>query len=214
MRYYILPKTSGVALTEGSRLEVHLLTGDPYADYPILHGEEDVAEGLLDFINRFSEENSLGDAVFEDIVSEDAPVLQGTFLPDTYFYKLPADFHTPEGWIRVIPWKCNDITKPDTYEDEESEKQYEAYCLRKAYSALDKELSKPIESQDEDLINESVGLIEDITGEKIMPTEEEVEEVVKGVLSKILETPEAFEASRPDLMETVREMDNKLNKQG
>ena len=213
MRYYILPKTSGVALTEGTRLEVHLLTGDPYTDYPILHGEEDVAEGLLDFINRFSEENSLGDAVFEDIVSEGAPVFQGSFLPDTFFYKLSADFHTPEGWIRVIPWKCNDVTKPDTYEDEESEKQYEAYCLRKAYSALDKELSKPIESQDEDLINESVGLIEDITGEKIMPTEEEVEEVVKGVLSKILETPEAFEASRPDLMETVREMDKKLNKQ-
>lgn len=85
--------------------------------------------------------------------------------------------------------------------------------MRKAYSALDKELSKPIESQDEDLINESVGLIEDITGEKIMPTEEEVEEVVKGVLSKILETPEAFEASRPDLMETVREMKKKLNNQ-
>lgn len=97
MRYYILPKTSGVALTEGSRLEVHLLTGDSYADYPILHGEEDVAEGLLDFINRFSEENSLGDAVFEDIVSEDAPVFQGTFLSDTFFYKLSADFHTPEG---------------------------------------------------------------------------------------------------------------------
>ena len=213
MRYYILPKTSGVVITEGTRLEVHLLTGDPYADYPILHGEEDVAEGLLDFINRFSEENSLGDAVFEDIVSEDAPVFQGTFLPDTFYYKLPADFHTPEGWIRVIPWKCNDITKPDTYEDEESEKQYEAYCLRKAYRALDEEFAKPFEEQDQDLISEAFGLIEDVTGEKIAPTEEEVNKVVKGVLSMVLENADMFEASRPDLMEVVRRMYDKLNRQ-
>ena len=118
-----------------------------------------------------------------------------------------------KGWIRYIPSKCNDVTKPDTYEDEESERQYDEYLLCKAFRALDEEFAKPFEQQDQDLINEAFGLIEDVTGEKIAPTEEEVNKVVKGVLSMVLENADMFEASRPDLMKVVREMYDKLNRQ-
>ena len=213
MRYYILPPKAGVAITQGIYLEIHLLTGDSTQDYHLLHDAEDVVQGFFDFINDYSEENILGDAVFEDIVAEDSPIFDGSFLPDTIFYKLPADFQTPKGWIRYIPSKYNDVTKPDTYEDEESERQYDEYLLRKAFRALDEEFAKPFEQQDQDLINEAFGLIEDVTGEKIAPTEEEVNKVVKGVLSMVLENADMFEASRPDLMKVVREMYDKLNRQ-
>ena len=213
MRYYILPKNAGVAITQGTYLEVHLLNGDPDHDYHILHDAENVVQGFFNFIDDYSEENILGDAVFEDIVSEDAPVFEGSFLPDTFFYKLPADFQTPKGWFRYLPIKYNDVTKPDIFDDEESERQYDEYCLRKAFRALDEEFAKPFDEQDQDLIDEAFGLIEDVTGEKIAPTEEEVNKVVKGVLSMVLENAEMFEASRPDLMEVVREMNDKLNRQ-
>ena len=113
MRYYILPQYAGIAITQGTYLEVHLLSGNPADDYHILHDAENVAEGLLDFINRFSVDNTLGDAVFEDIVAEDAPIFNGTFLPDTIFYKLPSEFKTPKGWFRALPSEHNDVTKPD-----------------------------------------------------------------------------------------------------
>ncbi len=213
MRYYILPQNAGVAITQGTYLEVHLLNGDPDHDYPILHDAENVVQGFFNFIDDYSEENILGDAVFKDILSEDAPVFDGSFLSDIFFYKLPADFQPPNGWFRYIPLRCNDVTKPDTYEDEESEKQYDEYCLRKAFRALDQEFAKPFDQQDQDLIDEAFGLIEDVTGEKIAPTEEEVKEVVKGVLSMVLENADMFEASRPDLMKVVREMYDKLNRQ-
>ena len=97
MRYYILPKNAGVAITQGTYLEVHLLNGDPDHDYHILHDAENVVQGFFNFIDDYSEENILGDAVFEDIVSEDAPVFEGSFLPDTFSTSSPPISRLPKG---------------------------------------------------------------------------------------------------------------------
>lgn len=180
MKYYILPNASGVAITQGTYLEVHLFSSD---EDPLLCGADNRIAGIIDIINCYSEENILGDKVFDDNVSDHAPVFEGTFLPDTFFYKLPSGFQIPAGWFRWLPSKSNEITKPDTYPDTESDDHDDRVHLRMAKRVLDEETLKPLEEQDEELIEDCFSIIEEITGIKCHLSEEEIEQRVKGILN-------------------------------
>ena len=179
MKYYILPNASGVAITQGTYLEAHLFSGD---DDPLLRGAENRIAGIIDLINSYSEENILGDEVFDDNVSDLAPVFNGTFLPDTFFYKLPCGFQIPAGWFRWLPSKSNEITKPDIYPDAESDEHEDRVHLRIAKRVLDEEMRKPFEEQDEELIEDCFSMIGEITGLKCLLSEEEIEQRVQEIL--------------------------------
>ena len=181
MRYYILPGDSGVAITNGEYLELHNLADE--GDY-ILHGATDAHEGLVDFINSYSRDNTHGDVVFDDIVPENAPFFEGTPLPNTIFYRLAPYSLRPEGWMRILPTLSNPRTKVDTLTEEEISELEDQAILAEIDAILDREYEKPLEERDNDLIDECWKTYSEITGVKTEFSPEEIDERVKEIITR------------------------------
>ncbi len=181
MRYYILPGDSGVAITNGEYLELHILAEE--GDY-ILHGATDVHEGLVDFIDSFSQNNTHGDVVFDDIVPDDAPLFEGTPLPGIIFYRLTRYAPRPDGWVKVYPTLFNPQTKVDTLSEDDILKLENKAILAEIDSILGTEYSKPLDERDEALIDECWKLYSDITGVKTEFSPEEVHQYVKEIIAR------------------------------
>ena len=181
MRYYILPEDSGVAITNGEHLELHIIAEE--GDY-ILHGATDVHEGLVDFINSFSQDNTHGDVVFDDIVPDDAPIFEGTPLPRTIFYRLAPNTLRPDGWTKVYPTLFNPQTKADTLSEDDILKLEDKAILAEIDAILTSEYNKPLDERDEALIDESWKAYSDITGVKTDFSPEEIHQYAKEIIAR------------------------------
>ena len=177
MRYYILPDDFGVAITNGDYVEIHIPEQEEGFRIP---DADTVHAGLIEFIDQYAEDNTLGDAVFDEIVSDDAPIFDGTIIPNVIFYKLPERFPRPDGWEQILPTRFNTSNYVDTLTEDE-------IMLAEIDRILGEEYDKPIEEWDNDLISECWDEIEAITNIKTKLSAEEIATFVDAIIRRAKE---------------------------
>ena len=173
MKYYILPDDFGVAITNGEYLEIHI---PAWEEGLYLPKDIPVRDALIELINNTAEQNLCGDAVYDDIVPDTAPVFDGEIIPDAYFYILPPKFHIPDNWEQILPTKYNESNYVDTLTEDE-------IMVAELRRILNNEYNKPEAEQDEDLIAECWKEIGDITGIKTEFSKEEIAQKLEEILN-------------------------------